>query len=79
KKINGLTPKLFDIAPKADYQVKEVEAFRAESDAGASYQHPSSDGSRPGVFYVNTFNLKAQPIFGMETLSLHEASPGHHF
>ena len=79
KKINGLTPKLFDIAPKADYEVREVEAFRAESAAGASYQNPSSDGSRPGVFYVNTFNLKAQPIFGMETLSLHEASPGHHF
>ena len=79
KKINGLLPKLFDIAPKADYQVREVEAFRAESAAGASYQQPSADGSRPGVFYVNTFNLKAQPIFGMETLSLHEASPGHHF
>lgn len=79
KKINGLTPKLFDIQPKADYEVREVEAFRAESAAGASYQSPSSDGSRPGVFYVNTFNLKAQPIFGMETLSLHEASPGHHF
>lgn len=79
KKINGLTPKLFDIAPKADYEVKEVEAFRAESAAGASYQNGTTDGSRPGVFYVNTFNLKAQPIFGMETLSLHEASPGHHF
>jgi uncharacterized protein (DUF885 family) len=79
KKINGLTPKLFDIAPKADYEVKEVEAFRAESAAGGSYQEPAADGSRPGVFYVNTFNLKAQPIFGMETLSLHEASPGHHF
>lgn len=79
KKINGLTPKLFDIAPQADYEVREVEAFRAESAAGASYQEPSLDGSRPGVFYVNTFNLKAQPIFGMETLSLHEASPGHHF
>ncbi|MFG6489314.1 DUF885 domain-containing protein [Roseateles sp. BYS78W] len=79
KKINGLTPKLFDIAPKADYQVKEVEAFRAESAAGASYEEPAADGSRPGVFYVNTFNLKAQPIYGMETLSLHEASPGHHF
>jgi len=79
KKINGLTPKLFDIQPKADYEVREVEAFRAESAAGGSYQNPSSDGSRPGVFYVNTFNLKAQPIFGMETLSLHEASPGHHF
>ncbi|RTL33719.1 MAG: DUF885 domain-containing protein [Burkholderiales bacterium] len=79
KKINGLTPRLFDVQPKADYEVREVEAFRAESAAGASYQGPSSDGSRPGVFYVNTFNLKAQPIFGMETLSLHEASPGHHF
>lgn len=79
RKINALTPKLFDIAPKADYEVREVEAFRAQSAAGASYQSPSADGSRPGVFYVNTFNLKAQPIFGMETLSLHEASPGHHF
>ncbi|WP_457392425.1 DUF885 domain-containing protein [Roseateles sp. P5_E1] len=79
KKINGLTPKLFDVQPRADYEVKEVEAFRAESAAGASYQNGTTDGSRPGVFYVNTFNLKAQPIFGMETLSLHEASPGHHF
>ena len=78
-RINGLLPKLFDIAPKADYEVREVEAFRAESAAGASYQSPSPDGVRPGVFYVNTFNLNAQPIFGMETLSLHEASPGHHF
>jgi uncharacterized protein (DUF885 family) len=79
KKVNGLLPKLFDIFPKADYEVREVEAFRAESAAGASYEEPAADGSRPGVFYVNTFNLKAQPIFGMETLSLHEASPGHHF
>lgn len=78
-RINGLLPKLFDIAPKADYEVREVETFRAESAAGAQYEGPSADGARPGVFYVNTFNLKAQPIFGMETLSLHEASPGHHF
>jgi uncharacterized protein (DUF885 family) len=78
-RINTLLPKLFDIAPKADYEVREVEAFRAQSAAGASYQSPSADGKRPGVFYINTFNLKAQPIFGMETLSLHEASPGHHF
>jgi len=79
KKVNGLLPKLFDVFPKADYEVREVEAFRAESAAGGSYEEPAADGSRPGVFYVNTFNLKAQPIFGMETLSLHEASPGHHF
>jgi uncharacterized protein (DUF885 family) len=79
KRINGLLPKLFDVAPKADYVVKPVEAFRAASDAGASYQPGTPDGSRPGVFYVNTYNLRAQPRFGMETLSIHEASPGHHF
>jgi len=78
-RINALLPKLFDVFPKADYEVREVEAFRAESAAGASYQSASADGSRPGVFYVNTFNLKAQPKWGTETLSLHEASPGHHF
>lgn len=61
------------------YEVRAVEAFRTASAAGASYQPPSADGSRPGIFYVNTHNLKAQPKFGMETLSLHEAAPGHHF
>jgi uncharacterized protein (DUF885 family) len=79
KRINALLPKLFDVAPKADYVVKPVEAFRAASEAGASYQAGTPDGSRPGVFYVNTHNLRAQPRFGMETLSIHEASPGHHF
>jgi uncharacterized protein (DUF885 family) len=59
--------------------VRAVAPFRAQSSAGGFYQPPSADGSRPGIFYVNTFNLKAQPKFGMETLSLHEASPGHHF
>jgi uncharacterized protein (DUF885 family) len=79
QRINALLPKLFDVFPKADYEVREVEAFRAQSAAGASYQAGTPDGSRAGVFYVNTFNLKAQPKWGTETLSLHEASPGHHF
>jgi len=78
-RIDGALPKLFSVFPKADYEVREVEAFRAASAAGASYQQPSADGSRPGIFYVNTHNLKAQPKYGMETLSLHEAAPGHHF
>jgi uncharacterized protein (DUF885 family) len=78
-RIDAELPRLFSVLPKADYEVREVEAFRAQSAAGASYQRPSADGSRPGIFYVNTYNLKAQPRFGMETLSLHEAAPGHHF
>jgi uncharacterized protein (DUF885 family) len=79
KQIDAKLPQLFSDFPKADYEVRAVEAFRAASAAGGSYQSPSADGSRPGVFYVNTHNLKAQPKFGMETLSLHEAAPGHHF
>jgi len=79
RRIDAGLPRLFSVFPKADYEVRQVESFRAESAAGAYYEAPSADGSRPGIFYVNTYNLKAQPIFGMETLSLHEASPGHHF
>jgi len=78
-RIDAALPRLFSVFPKADYELREVEAFRAQAAAGAYYQAPSADGSRPGIFYVNTYNLKAQPKFGMETLSLHEASPGHHF
>jgi uncharacterized protein (DUF885 family) len=78
-RIDAALPRLFSVFPKADYEVREVEAFRAASAAGGSYQGPSADGSRPGIFYVNTYNLKAQPKYGMETLSLHEAAPGHHF
>ena len=79
KNIDAKLPKLFKDFPKANYEVREVEPFRAQSAAGGFYQPPSADGSRPGIFYVNTYNLKAQPKFGMETLSLHEAAPGHHF
>jgi uncharacterized protein (DUF885 family) len=79
RRIDALLPKLFVDFPKADYEVRPVEAFRAQSAAGASYQAPSADGKRPGIFYVNTHNLKAQPKYGLETLSIHEAAPGHHF
>lgn len=78
-RMNAAVPKLFNIKPKAGFEVRPVEAFRAASSAGASYQSPSPDGSRPGIFYVNTYNLKSQPKFGMETLFIHEAIPGHHF
>jgi uncharacterized protein (DUF885 family) len=78
-RIDALLPKLFVDFPKADYEIRPVEAFREESAAGASYQAASPDGKRPGIFYINTHNLRAQPRFGLETLSLHEASPGHHF
>ena len=78
-KIDAKLPALFDRFPQADYQIRPVEAFREQSAAGASYQQPSAEGARPGIFYVNAYNLKAQPKFAITTLSLHEAAPGHHF
>jgi uncharacterized protein (DUF885 family) len=78
-RVNALLPRLFDVFPRADYEVRAVEAFRAKSMAGAQYVPGTPDGRRPGVFYVNTSDLQRRPKFGMETLSLHEASPGHHF
>ncbi|PCI70070.1 MAG: DUF885 domain-containing protein [Gammaproteobacteria bacterium] len=78
-KIDATLPKLFEVFPKADYVVKPVPDFQAASSAGAYYESPAPDGSRPGVFYINTYNLRSQPKFLMETLSIHEAAPGHHF
>lgn len=70
---------LFDLRPKADFEIRPVEAFRAASASGGSYQGPSMDGSRPGIFYLNTYDLKARPRYALESLFLHEAEPGHHF
>ena len=70
---------LFERLPKADYEIRAVEAYREKSAAAASYRPPAPDGSRPGVFFVNTYDLKARPTWAMESLFLHEAVPGHHF
>jgi uncharacterized protein (DUF885 family) len=78
-RIDKLLPAMFSVFPKADYEIRAVEPFRAQSAAGAFYERPSADGSRPGIFYINTYDMKSIPIYGMETLSLHEAAPGHHF
>ena len=70
---------VFDIKPKADVVVKRVPEFRQKTAAGGSYRGPSPDGSRPGVFYANLYDIKATPKWGMKTLAYHEAVPGHHF
>ena len=69
----------FNLRPKAAYEVRLVEPFREASAAGGSYQGPSLDGKRAGIFYVNAFDLKARPRSALAALSLHEAAPGHHF
>lgn len=78
-RINPALDRLFDLRPKSDYVIRPVEAFRAQSMAAAQYFQGTPDGSRPGIFYVNTFDLASRPDYMMEAVSLHEASPGHHF
>lgn len=77
--VDQAATKLFDITPEADYEIRAVEPYRERSAAGASYMRPAPDGSRPGIFYVNTYDLSARPLWAVESLFLHEAVPGHHF
>ncbi|MCH8137101.1 MAG: DUF885 domain-containing protein, partial [Proteobacteria bacterium] len=77
--IEKLAKSIFDVAPKTAFEVRRVEPFREASASGGSYMSGTPDGSRPGVFYANAYNIKARPKWAMESLYLHEAIPGHHF
>ena len=76
--MKGRLDSLFITKPKADLIVKAVEPFREKSTAGAFYQEPAPDGSRPGIYYANTFDMKTLPKYEIEALAYHEAIPGHH-
>ena len=77
--VSELAKALFNVFPKTGFEVRRVEPFREASASGGSYRTGTPDGSRPGVFYANAYDIKARPIWGMESLFLHEAIPGHHF
>lgn len=77
--IEKLAKSIFDVGPKTAFEVRRVEPFREASASGGSYMSGTPDGSRPGVFYANAYNIKARPKWAMESLYLHEAIPGHHF
>ncbi len=78
-RITGLSKNLFEVFPKTGFEVRRVEPFRERSAAGGSYQAGTADGSRPGIFYANAYDIKARGKWAMESLFLHEAIPGHHF
>ena len=78
-RVGAKVPELFSLTPKAGFEIRPIEAFRAESAAGGEYMSPSEDGKRPGIFYVNTFDLPTRKTWDAEDLYLHEAIPGHHF
>lgn len=71
-------PELFNTMPEADIVVKAVEPFREKSAGKAFYQKPAIDGSRPGTYYANLYDMDAMPKYEMESLAYHEGIPGHH-
>jgi uncharacterized protein (DUF885 family) len=64
--------------PKADVVVRAVEPWREKSAAKAFYSNPSEDGTRPGVFHINLYDMKAAPRYLLPVVLYHEAIPGHH-
>jgi uncharacterized protein (DUF885 family) len=81
KALDAVTAKLpqwFATLPRAPLVVKPVEAFREKSAGKAFYQRPAPDGSRPGTYYVNLYDMAAMPTMEVEALVYHEGIPGHH-
>jgi uncharacterized protein (DUF885 family) len=76
--VETLLPRLFNQLPQDRLLVKAVERHREKTAGIAFYEGPAADGSRPGIFYVNLYDLKQLPSFTMEALAYHEALPGHH-
>ena len=71
-------PEFFATLPKDPLVIKPVEAFREKSAGKAFYQSPAPDGSRPGTYYVNLYNLRDMSKNELEALAYHEGLPGHH-
>ena len=81
KALDAVTAKLpqwFGTLPQAKLDIKPVEAFREKSAGKAFYQRPAPDGSRPGTYYVNLYDMAAMPAMEVEALVYHEGIPGHH-
>ncbi|WP_323846701.1 DUF885 domain-containing protein [Microbulbifer magnicolonia] len=76
--MEGRLDELFTRKPQAPLVVKAVEPFREASAGKAFYQRVTTDGSRPGIFYVNLHNMRSMPKYQMAALAYHEGIPGHH-
>jgi uncharacterized protein (DUF885 family) len=79
KRIDPELVRFFGRIPRLPYGVRAVPAYAEKSQAGAYYEPGSLKAGRPGYFFANTYDLPGRPKWGMETLTLHEAVPGHHF
>ncbi len=79
KRIDAAIGQDFSLTPKTKLEVLPVPDYLEQSQAGGYYNPGTPDGSRAGVFFFNKYDLPSRKTWGMETLFLHEGTPGHHF
>jgi uncharacterized protein (DUF885 family) len=79
KAVDAQVPRFFLRVPKTALVIQPYPAYRAKYEAGGSYNQGGADGSRPGIFFFNSYDLPSRFLTGMTTLYLHEGIPGHHF
>ncbi len=72
-------PRFFGVLPKAMCEVRPVEAYKEKDAPFAYYYPPAPDGSRPGIYYANGYDLPSRKYTKLATTTYHEAAPGHHF
>ena len=68
----------FHKMPESKVEVRAIPEYSEQNEAGGYYMSPALDGSRPGVFYANLYDIKQTPTHSMRALAFHEAIPGHH-
>ncbi len=78
KRMDAALPALFKTLPRQPYGVEPVPDHLAPKYTGGRYVGAPSDGSRPGLYWVNTYALENRPLYVLPALTLHEAVPGHH-
>jgi uncharacterized protein (DUF885 family) len=72
-------PRFFGHVPKTALRIMPTPELTEKGAARGSYEAGTPDGSRPGIFYFNAYDLPSRTTPSMETLYLHEGQPGHHF
>lgn len=77
--VDAQIPRFFSETPRTGLEIRPYEPFRERFEAGGSYMSGTPDGSRPGIFYFNAYDLPSRTTPGITTLYLHEGAPGHHF
>jgi uncharacterized protein (DUF885 family) len=79
RQVDQVIGRYFSTLPRAALQIRPYEEYRERFEAGGSYEQGTPDGSRPGTFYFNAYDLPSRTTPGITTLYLHEGAPGHHF